>query len=285
MSIASTEISIRPLVPADIPAAHALSVAVGWPHRLEDWQFALAVGHGIVAATGGRIVGTAMWWTFGPRAARLGMVIVDPILQRSGLGTRLMNHVLERIADMASVFLVATKAGAPLYRKLGFVEQEPVTQHQGVVVSNPRALETGETRLRAGTGDDLGHLAELDRQATGVLRQQVIGTLLGEARAVVLESVGQPIGFAIRRRFGRGEVIGPVVARNLTDARTLITGLIEDQVGRFIRADVPHASGLSSWLAEQGLAPVSEVVTMVRGGGINVSGSVKRFALINQAMG
>ena len=29
---------------ADLPAAHELSRAVAWPHRLEDWQFVLSVG-------------------------------------------------------------------------------------------------------------------------------------------------------------------------------------------------------------------------------------------------
>lgn len=74
----------------DLPAAQALSREVNWPHRLEDWQFVHSLGQGLVAYSGNQLVGTAMWWTFDSRIVRLGMVIVNPSLQRSGIGRALM---------------------------------------------------------------------------------------------------------------------------------------------------------------------------------------------------
>ncbi len=38
------QFEVLPMVAADLPAAAGLSRAVGWPHRLEDWQFAFQLG-------------------------------------------------------------------------------------------------------------------------------------------------------------------------------------------------------------------------------------------------
>ena len=36
----------RPMTEADLPAAHALSVQLKWPHRLEDWAMLQRVSDG-----------------------------------------------------------------------------------------------------------------------------------------------------------------------------------------------------------------------------------------------
>ena len=282
--MASTEISIRSFVPADIPAADALSVAVGWPHRAEDWAFALAVGEGIVAEIDGRFAGTAMWWPFEGNVARLGMVIVDPVLQRSGIGKRLMREVLDHLTASA-LLLVATTAGAPLYRKLGFEDSSLIAQHQGLVVSASGARPDLKGAIRPGRPQDVAHLVELDRQATGAARPLVIETISKLGETVVLEDNKRPAAFAIRRRFGRGDTIGPVVARTTEEAKGLIEVLLEDRAGCFVRADVPLHLNLSPWLAERGMAKVSEVLTMIRGDAPSPSAGIKTFALVSQALG
>src|SRR5690349_24265298 len=52
----------RKLGRADLAAAHRLSLAVGRPHRLEDWRFAQRLGTGHVALDDGAIVGTILTW-------------------------------------------------------------------------------------------------------------------------------------------------------------------------------------------------------------------------------
>lgn len=39
-----TEISLRSMTENDLPAASALSKALSWPHRLEDWEFMFQLG-------------------------------------------------------------------------------------------------------------------------------------------------------------------------------------------------------------------------------------------------
>ena len=76
----ATRFEVLKMDARDLPAAQALSREVNWPHRLEDWQFMHSVGQGLVAYSGDQLVGTAMWWTYDNRIARLGMVIVDPTI-------------------------------------------------------------------------------------------------------------------------------------------------------------------------------------------------------------
>ena len=71
-----TALPIRPLVPEDLPQAHGLTAAIRWPHRLEDWQFGLALGEGFAISEAGRLLGTAMVWPFGAAHGCFGMLIV-----------------------------------------------------------------------------------------------------------------------------------------------------------------------------------------------------------------
>ena len=52
---------IEPLEEKHLPQAHALSAALGWPHRVEDWRFVLGLGHGLAAIDGDRLQGTLIW--------------------------------------------------------------------------------------------------------------------------------------------------------------------------------------------------------------------------------
>ena len=63
----SYELTARPMGMQDIPALHALSIGVQWPHRPEDWAMLIQLGQGVVAEDAiGRVVGSAMWWPMGP---------------------------------------------------------------------------------------------------------------------------------------------------------------------------------------------------------------------------
>src|SRR3712207_899901 len=87
---------LRPMQEHDLEAAHALSVEVDWPHRIEDWRFVYALGHGVVACDrAGRVRGTAMWWPFGPSFATVGMIIVSQRLQGNGVGRRMMRAIID----------------------------------------------------------------------------------------------------------------------------------------------------------------------------------------------
>lgn len=276
------DVALRPMGEGDLAGAQALTAAVRWPHRVEDWRFVLGLGAGVVAESGGRILGTALAWRFGGDWASTGMVVVADEAQGRGLGRRLMDAVLAPLGDRA-VMLHATEAGAPLYRRLGFAPAGRVTQYQGIAAPEGAvALAAGEA-LRAVAPGDLDRLATLDADATGMARGAVIAALLAVGEGMVLERGGVPCGFALVRDFGRGRVIGPVVAPDAEAAQVLIADCIARHPGAFLRIDVPEAAGLSGWVAAQGLVPSGGALRMIRGGA-PAAGAIRSFALVNQAL-
>ncbi|MFP3799621.1 GNAT family N-acetyltransferase [Paraburkholderia sp. SIMBA_027] len=283
----------------DIDAAHGLSVAVRWPHRPEDWRFAVEAGEGFVAVDNGVVIGTALCWKFGADRATLGMVIVSPDQQGRGIGRKLMELVLEALGERVT-FLHATPAGQPLYEKLGFAACGGLTQHQGTVEQAPAVvLPQGET-LRAVTPADLPTLIDLASRGCGLDRSATLSALLAVAQGgVVLERDGIITGFALARRFGRGYAIGPVVAATAGDsgdqddharAKALVSHWLAQHVGDFVRLDVPGGAGIEAWLPSVGLVPVDSVVKMVRNASAEQhsgepDAAWRAYGIINQAMG
>ncbi len=207
----TTSLHYRAFTAADIPTAHALSQAVSWPHRAEDWQFAAAHGTGFAAEENAVVIGTGLCWKYGSYRASLGLVIVSPEHQGRGIGRKLMELLLEQLGPRIT-FLHATPAGKPLYEKLDFTVCDTLDQHQGNVSEvSPVALPDGE-RLRAATADDVPTLIELATRAYGLERKAMYAALLEMGESAVLERDGEIGGFSVLRRFGRGLVLGPVVA-------------------------------------------------------------------------
>lgn len=276
-------LDIKPMVAADCPAALELSRSVGWPHRLDDWQFALSLGAGLVATVAGRMVGTSMWWTYEGQS-RLGMVIVDPATRRAGIGRMLIQGALGAIRT-PTIVLNATQAGETLYRRLGFRSVGTIVQHQGAASSVPPVpLRHGE-RIRPMGRNDAARIVALDAVVSGARRERVIAELIAQGDAIVLDDDGEAVGFAVYRRFGRGHVIGPVVARDTAAAKAMVAHWIGSSAGLFVRVDVTGESGLSDWLDGLGLARVSPVMTMVRGNPLPEKAGYHGFAIANQALG
>ncbi|TPG61379.1 GNAT family N-acetyltransferase [Roseomonas nepalensis] len=275
---------LRPLAEADLPAAQALTAALRWPHRVEDWAFALALGQGLAAEIDGRLAGTAMAWRYGARAGALGFVVVADAAQGRGLGRALTEGVLAFLGER-SVTLCATDIGRPLYASLGFAGTGRVHQHGGSSFSAGLvALPPGQ-RLRPAGRRDTPALAALDARALGVPRDALMRALLPVADGVVLDRDGEAIGFSLIRRFGHGQVIGPVVAPDAAGARALIAHWLGSRPGQFIRIDVPGASGLSPWLEALGVAQVGGGEVMVRGAPPRGDSTRFSFALVSQALG
>ncbi|MDQ0070959.1 ribosomal protein S18 acetylase RimI-like enzyme [Variovorax boronicumulans] len=280
---AADAVRLRRFEPGDVPAAHALSSALNWPHRIEDWQFAQSLGQGVVAERDGKVVGTALSWQFGTNYATLGLVIVAPELQGQRIGNRLMEAVLDLLAGR-NVLLHATAAGVGLYERLGFVTTGEIEQHQGVLATLPTVAGRNGDHLRPLAAADIEALIAMDALGAGMPRGELLRRLFSQERTVVLERGGQAAGFAVLRRYGHGQAVGPVSAPDFDAARLLIADCCRHAEG-FLRIDVDATSGLPPWLESLGLPRTNGVSIMVRGKVPERGPAHGSWALVTQAIG
>lgn len=250
---------------ADLEQLHALSISVGWPHRPQDWQFLRDVGKGVVAIDDiGRIMSSAMWFRQSPELATIGMVITSPRLQTHGTGLWLMEYALQDL-DGIDLRLNATRAAQRLYLSLDFVPEKIVYQCQGIVTDAPFEQDfSGDLRVLG--ADDLAAVTALDAAAFGVVRSGVIEKLMAHSRSYGLFHDGVLKAFALCRRFGRGHVVGPIVASNDEEAVAVVSPHIRDHEGRFLRLDTHYETGdFALFVQRSGLTVYDTVLTMSRG--------------------
>lgn len=275
----SDSIPLDAVSSSDLGAVSALVTAIRWPHRRADVQSLIELGHGRIARDpgDGSLLGVGLWWPFGERAARIGLVIVDPARQGRGLGRRMMETL---IADAGRpIMLLATRAGRPLYDRLGFVETGAVCQHQGEYLGRTVV----DPRIRSAAPYDLAVIQRVDAEATGLDRARVLQHLMGLGRTAVLTEGGAVVGYAVERAFGRGSVIGPIVAPSEDDAIALFDALAAPG---FVRVDrSAGAAALGRHLESCGLALDSESAAMVLGDWPADHNPPRLHALASHALG
>lgn len=275
MTDAFRQITIAPFAPVHLEGALRLSQQVQWPHRAEDWALSLAISKGVVALEGSAVVGTALCTCFGD-VATLNMIIVDGRMQGRGLGRRLMEQVMAE-AGGREMRLVATPEGRPLYEKLGFVAAGEIVQYQGVV----RPLATVvESLVRAGGPGDLAAAARLDLAATGMARKGLLERIAATGDLLVTGG-----GFALLRRFGRGHVLGPVIARSVDEAQALMAQAARRLPGQFLRIDMPAEHVSADFLAALGLVHAGGGIAMTRAPRPRPVSEFHTYALVSQALG
>jgi len=273
-------IILAPFEAHHVGGALALSRAVGWAHRREDWEMIRSLSEGRVALAADRVVGTALMTPFGDTCSAINMIIVDESQRGLGVGRKLTTAVLE-LAGERECRLTATIDGFPLYEKLGFIATHQILRHQGIAgqVGAPHNVEwIGPGALPA--------IKALDRMAFGADRDAIYNVLANEGSFAAIRKGDRIVAFAATRLFGKGEVVGPVVAESPEQARDLLAFILSGKEGRIVRVDIPEQTGLSSSLADWGLPKEGSVVAMVRGAADHSeTPAVQTFCLASQAIG
>jgi GNAT superfamily N-acetyltransferase len=267
---------INVLTAADADAAAALSAGFGWPHRPVDWELLLRIGRGFGLRENGVVVATALWYPLGPDHASIGSVQVAPHLQGQGIGRKLMDAVIQDSAPRR-LMLHATAEGAGLYAKLGFRAAGTLQQWQGLYAG----ATPGSGAVRPAVAADRSAITALDA-ASRAARDDVLDAWMDGATVAVHGAPGAVNGYAMRRSFGRGQLIGPVVASDESVALALITFLA---VPGFLRIDIPaDAAALQAWCLAWHLRSVGDVQLMLRGDW-PVPGPVRVWSPATQATG
>lgn len=269
---------LSPLTQHHLDQATALSQAEHWPHRQEDWEMLLALSVGIVALRGSQVVGTALRTDYGPDVSTMNMIIVARSERGQGLGRKVMEAVMERSADQ-ELRLIATKEGLPLYEKLGFQAEGDILQCQG----NIAAVGPPVSEVYSASDADLNDIIQLDTLYTAADRSGLLQWLAQNAKLAVMRVDGGEItSYAAHRRFGRGHVIGPILAPDAAQAKDLIRHFAAPLDGAFLRIDTDTSLDLVPWLECIGLPRTGTGVRMRKNAKTNPRPA---FGLCSQALG
>jgi len=262
MRVDAFDLSLSDISDVSLDDLHTLSLSVGWPHRASDWKTVVDLGQGLMARDAiGRVQGSVMWFPYTARFATIGMLITTPRLQQCGVGQWMMEHALNHLGDRA-IGLNATRSARRLHLSLGFTSERIVYHCQGEATMPPeRPIPVGAFLRPLHPDEDRAAVVDLDAEAFGAARATVYDQLLPHARGTALMREGRLAAFALCRRFGRGHVIGPVVAHDDMDAIAVMRPLIARLAGHFLRVDSRQKTGpFPEFLVDIGL-PVYDTVT------------------------
>lgn len=276
----------------ELDRLHAHSLSVGWPHRAEDWQFLRESGHGFVALDEiGRVLGSTMWFEHGHDFATVGMVITSPRLQTLGAAQWLMKRVFDKIPGR-DLRLNATRAARRLYLSLDFQPERTVYQCQGIVrVPTTGGLAEARGDIRTLDASNIPAATALDAAGFGVRRTALVEKLFAHSAGYGLFDGKKLTAFALCRQFGRGHVVGPVVAESDADAVAVARPHLADHSGSFLRIDTHMDNGdFAAFLSHSGMPVFDTVLTMSLGKRLadfadRGSARPKTYALASQTLG
>lgn len=284
ISLGAYDIKLAHMCTEDIDHLHELSLAVGWPHRATDWRELMEMGEGFVARDlMGRLICSMMYFPMDDNFASIGMGISSPRLQSLGAGKWLAKHIQSQLKEH-DVYLFATKDSLPLCLNFEFSILQPVFHFNGVVQSVLTPTHSQKVQPVSSTVHTA--IERLDRTAMGVNRERIIKHLLRISKGNVIYEKAQLKAFALYRKFGRGYVIGPIVAETEEQAVALISPIIETLSGQFVRIDTYLDSGvLVDYLNQVNLFLHESATKVVRGKLPKPSGPARILGLASQAFG
>ena len=250
----------------DIPSGLRLCRAANWNQTAADWERFLAVnpdGSRVAVSDSGRVVGTVATISYGNSFSWIGMVLVDPSVRRTGIGTRLLNEAMAVLGNASNIRLDATPAGRTVYFPLGFSDEYELQRLERA----PQAFDVApETPVRRMSDADFEDVSRLDIKAFGADRRELLGLLRRDAPEYAwVSGVDCVVGYVFGRHGYAFEHIGPVVAPNEGAASSLVAACLSVQHDRSLILDTPRRASWLDWLESVGFRPQRPFMRMCRG--------------------
>ena len=266
---------IEPLTLSDHDGALALSTAIGWNQRAEDWRMLLRIAPSgsFAAVADGRVVGTAIGIDYG-RFGWIAMMLVDPAYRGRGLGARLLERAMTALPPTLPIRLDATPLGRPLYRRFGFEDEVVLSRHvadapAGGHLAAPLAMGAP---IRSLTAAELPSVNERDTHVFGGDRRRVIEWMMAGAPHYAWvgdDSLGRP-----RYCLGRGglvfDQIGPVVAQDPDVAQALVGAALRHAARPVVVDAFDARETFAAWLRGAGFRAQRPLYRMCRPVGARV---------------
>lgn len=291
LNIDAYEMRITDIAEVDPDQLQALSMSVGWPHRRQDWLHVLELGRGFAALDEiGRVSASAMWFEHEDGFATFGMLMTSPKLQSNGAARWLAERIRSE-CSAGRMRLNATRDARRLSEALGFKSQSTVYQCQGIARTAHMvdAPNTGLT-LRSMEHADLDAVVALDTPAFSSNRRHHLFRLFKDSIGYCLFDGGKLRAYSMCRRFGRGHVIGPVIAHTDDEAIAVVMPHLTAYSESFVRLDTHFSTGAFATLVQTaGLGIYDTVTTMIScddaAYSLNGDGKACVYALASQTLG
>ncbi len=245
------------IAPIPLSEALALSTEAGWNQTSADWQrlFRLC-GDGCYAVRAdGRVVTTTSVITYGRSLAWIGMVLTTASERGKGHARTLMQQALADLhtAGVECIKLDATDLGRPVYAKLGFLDERPVSRWLRKP-DGPQPPAPADVTLGGGIAFDL------DRQAFGADRGALLTALAEE------ELYTAPNGYAMSREGRLARYFGPCVAHGDATAHRLLQAFLARHGHEPALLDLCDEHTAAAAIAtEAGFQPIRRLVRMYLG--------------------
>ena len=287
----SKDISFRLITEADIPGADELRRLVGWNQTPSNWRAMLQLEPQgcFVALQKEQVVGTVTTISYGQALAWIGMMLVHPECRRQGIGRRLMQRAVAYLQGVGikCIRLDATPAGFPLYEQLGFVTEWTLTRWQRPAAAKPLPQENPPPTLRRLTQPDWRAVREIDRNAFGVPRLDLLNRLARESLAALVWQPGTvPEGFGLLRPGANADYLGPLSCSSTEGFLALAKGLLAKVQNRSVFWDVPDQNEPAKNAAREfGFEPVRPLTRMRLGPNTVKSDPEAQFAIADPAVG
>lgn len=162
---------ISPLQPGDLSQLAAIQPD-GWTDIRASFEFYLqhSFCHPVAVREGQEIIGVGSC-IIHPSTAWLCHIIVHPEKRGIGIGKFITDQliaIIEKVSTVKTILLLATKLGAPVYRKSGFeVESEYIFYKDGEI----QEMDSGTTLCSDGQFDQV---LALDRRISGEERSLLL---------------------------------------------------------------------------------------------------------------
>jgi GNAT superfamily N-acetyltransferase len=277
-------LSISLLTEADLTeTAEVVKAAYNVPYSRKDslqLYLALQSGGSFIAKNNGSVVGFGGALDYGP-FAYIGLMSVHPSMQKQGIGGLLLERLLSWLEARAcpTILLDANPAGAPLYTRYAFIEDDiTVVMQQTQHIPPPQHLPTEVSVLAE---KDFPALVAFDAPSFGAERGAVLAAYCDDNPGRVLvarDSSGSVAGYLIVQP----RVLGPWVACTPEDAERLLIHALapynnESQSSVFVSA---HNGAAMQLLTRYGFSQQRDLSHMYKGKPVERS---RRTAIFGQA--
>ncbi|MBS4197690.1 GNAT family N-acetyltransferase [Lederbergia citri] len=261
------ELLLENLTEKDIPGLIRLTKSVGWDYNREELTTIFSTGkvYGHRSQLGEVVSAAAVILYDNDLLASIGMVLVNQDYRGLGLGKEVTTICMDSVSRDTTIMLVASIAGEPVYKKLGFETISYVYKVTCDYYIRSNKIHGIQVEISPYSETDFSEVVKLDQKATGVNRRELLLHRINQAKKslVVKDKYGVIIGFGLSIQGTKSLILGPLVTPNDEIAALLIDKLVGNYMGK-LRIDV--ASGHENFirfLEKQGFDNVTKRPMMV----------------------